>query len=47
VRQLAGWHARAAAIAAAAIALALVPAVPPGIPIVASSAACLIGWRRR
>jgi 4-azaleucine resistance transporter AzlC len=47
VRQLVGWHARAAAVAAAAIALALVPVVPPGIPIVASSAACLIGWRRR
>src|ERR687887_1821197 len=46
VRQLAGWHARAAAVAAAAIALALVPVVPPGIPIVASSAACLIGWGR-
>src|ERR671931_620685 len=47
VPQLAGGHARAAALAAAAIALALVPVVPPGIPIVAASAACLVGWRRR
>jgi 4-azaleucine resistance transporter AzlC len=47
VPQLAGRPARAAALAAAAIALALVPAVPPGIPIVAASAACLVGWRRR
>ena len=47
VRQLADRRALAAALAAAAIALALVPVVPPGIPIVASSAACLIGWRRR
>jgi len=47
VPQLAGRSARAAALAAAAIALALVPVVPPGIPIVAASAACLVGWRRR
>src|ERR671931_345909 len=47
VRQLADRRALAAALAAAAVALALVPVVPPGIPIVASSAACLIGWRRR
>jgi 4-azaleucine resistance transporter AzlC len=47
VPQLGGRHARAAAVAAAAIALALVSVVPPGIPIVASSAACLVGWRRR
>ena len=47
VPQLAGRRARAAAVAAAAIALALVPVAPPGIPIVAASAACLIGWRRR
>lgn len=45
--QLADGRALAAALAAAAIALALVPIVPPGIPIVASSAACLVGWRRR
>jgi 4-azaleucine resistance transporter AzlC len=47
VPQLRGRRALAAAVAAAAIALALVPVVPPGIPIVAASAACLVGWRRR
>ena len=47
VPQLAGRTPRAAAFAAAAIALALVPAVPAGIPIVAASAACLVGLRRR
>src|SRR5437764_911207 len=35
-----------AALAAAALALALVPVTPAGIPIVAASAACLLGWRR-
>src|ERR687887_921734 len=43
---LKGRRTLAAAVAAAAIALALVPVVPPGIPIVASSAACLVGWGR-
>ena len=47
IPQLRGWRALAAAVAAAAIALALVSVVPPGIPIVAASAACLVGWRRR
>jgi 4-azaleucine resistance transporter AzlC len=47
VPQLAGRRARAAAFAAAALALALVPITPPGVPIIAASAACLIGWRRR
>jgi 4-azaleucine resistance transporter AzlC len=45
--QLRGRRALAAAVAAATIALALVPVVPPGVPIVAASAACLLGWRRR
>ncbi|MEA2428494.1 MAG: hypothetical protein QOF37_2122, partial [Thermoleophilaceae bacterium] len=36
-----------AALAGAAISLALVPVAPPGVPIVAASAACLIGLRRR
>jgi 4-azaleucine resistance transporter AzlC len=45
--QLRGRRALTAAVAAAAIALALVPVVPPGIPIVAASVACLVGWRRR
>jgi 4-azaleucine resistance transporter AzlC len=44
--QVRGRRALAAASAAAAIALALVPVVPAGIPIVAASAACLVGWRR-
>ena len=47
VPQLAGRRAVAAALAAAALALALVPVTPAGIPIVAASAACLLGWRRR
>ena len=29
------------------IALALIPFVPPGVPIIAASAACLLGWRKR
>jgi 4-azaleucine resistance transporter AzlC len=45
--QLRGRRALAAAVAAATIALALVPVVPPGVPIIAASAACLVGWRRR
>ena len=45
--QLRGRRALAAAVVAAAIALALVPVVPAGIPIVAASAACLVGWRPR
>jgi 4-azaleucine resistance transporter AzlC len=45
--QLRGRRALAAAVAAGAIALALVPVVPAGIPIVAASAACLVGWRPR
>ena len=35
-----------AALAGGALAAALIPAAPPGVPIVAASAACLIGWRR-
>jgi 4-azaleucine resistance transporter AzlC len=45
VPQVSSRHALAATFAAAAIALALVPVVPPGIPIVAASAACLVRWR--
>jgi branched chain amino acid efflux pump len=37
----------AAALLAAAIALALVPVTPAGIPIIAASAAALLGWRSR
>jgi 4-azaleucine resistance transporter AzlC len=35
-----------AALAGAAIALALVPLAPPGVPIIAAAAACLVGFRR-
>jgi 4-azaleucine resistance transporter AzlC len=47
VPQLTSRRAWAAAAMAAAIALVLIPLTRPGIPIVAASAACLIGWRRR
>ena len=45
--QLDGRRTVAAALAAAALSLALVPVTPAGIPIVAASGACLLGWRRR
>jgi branched chain amino acid efflux pump len=35
----------AAALAGGGIALALMPVAPAGVPIVAASAACLLGWR--
>jgi 4-azaleucine resistance transporter AzlC len=35
----------AAALGGAAIALALTPITPPGVPIIAAAAACLVGWR--
>jgi 4-azaleucine resistance transporter AzlC len=35
-----------AALAGALIAFVLIPFVPPGVPIVAATAACLIGWTR-
>ena len=44
--QLRGRGAVVAALAGAAIATALVPFVPPGVPVVAASLACLIGLRR-
>jgi 4-azaleucine resistance transporter AzlC len=43
---LRGPEARIAAALGAAIALALTPIAPPGVPIIAASVACLIGWRR-
>ena len=46
VPQLGLRRARAAALVAAAIAFCLIPFSAPGIPIVAASAACLIGWSR-
>jgi branched chain amino acid efflux pump len=47
VPQLRTRQAAAAAGVAAAIAFVLIPVTPPGVPIVASSAACLLGLRRR
>lgn len=47
VPQLRTRQAATAAALAAAIALVLIPVTPPGVPIVASSAACLLGLRRR
>ncbi len=44
--QLRDRSAVVAALAGAAIATALVPFVPPGVPVVAASLACLIGLRR-
>jgi predicted branched-subunit amino acid permease len=45
--QLRGRGAVVAALTGAAIAAALVPLVPPGVPVVAASLACLLGLRRR
>ena len=45
--QVRGRTALIAALAGAAVATALVPFVPPGVPVVAASVACLIGLRRR
>jgi 4-azaleucine resistance transporter AzlC len=39
--------ARLAALLGAAVALVLTPFAPAGVPIIAASLACLIGWRRR
>jgi predicted branched-subunit amino acid permease len=39
-------RALSAAVLGGALAAALIPLVPPGIPIVAASGACLLGWRR-
>lgn len=47
VPQLRPRDARLAATLGAAIALALTPFAQPGVPIVAASAACLLGLRRR
>jgi len=46
VPQLRTRRALAAALAGGALALALVPVASPGVPIIAASAACLLGWRR-
>lgn len=47
VPQLVGERARLAALLGGAIALTLIPFTPAGAPIVAASAACLLGLRRR
>ena len=46
VRQIDSRRGLVAALLGAAIALVLVPLTPPGVPIVAASAACLLGLRR-
>jgi 4-azaleucine resistance transporter AzlC len=45
VGQLGSRRAAAAALAGGAIALALIPLAPAGVPIIAATAACLIGLR--
>jgi len=47
VPQLGGRRPVAAALMGAGIALVLLPFTPAGVPIVAASAACLLGWRPR
>ena len=42
---LSSRRAVAAALGGAAVALALTPLTPPGVPIIAAAALCLIGWR--
>ena len=44
--QLRNRRAVAAALIGAAIAFALIPFTPAGVPIVAATAGCLVGWRR-
>ena len=44
--QLGSRRAVAAALGGGAIALALIPLAPPGVPVIAATAACLIGLRR-
>jgi hypothetical protein len=43
----AGGRAVAAALIAAALALCLVPFAPPGVPVIASCAAALLGLRKQ
>jgi 4-azaleucine resistance transporter AzlC len=47
VPQLVDTRTRVAALLGGAIALVLIPFTPPGVPIVAASAACLLGLRGR
>ena len=47
VPQVRSRQAAVAALVAAVIALVLIPVTPPGVPIIAASAACLLGLRGR
>jgi 4-azaleucine resistance transporter AzlC len=44
--QVSSRRALACALLGAGIALALTPFAPPGVPIIAATAACLLGWRK-
>jgi 4-azaleucine resistance transporter AzlC len=44
--QLRSARSKQVALLGAGIGLALTPFAPPGVPIIAASAACLLGWRR-
>jgi 4-azaleucine resistance transporter AzlC len=46
VAQLSNRRAVTAALVGAAIAAALTPLTPPGVPIIAATAAVLVGWKR-
>ena len=46
VSQVHSRRALAAAVLGGTIAVALIPVAPAGVPIVAATAACLLGWRR-
>ena len=46
IAQLRSRRAVAAAVGGAAIAVLLTPFTPPGVPIIAATAAVLVGWRR-
>ena len=46
VPQVRKRRALAAALTGGVLALVLVPVAAPGVPIIAASAACLLGWRR-
>ena len=46
VAQLGDRRALAAAVVGAAIAAALTPLTPPGVPIIAATAAVVVGWKR-
>jgi 4-azaleucine resistance transporter AzlC len=46
VGQISSRRALTCALLGAGIAVALTPVAPPGVPIIAATAACLLGWRR-